>query len=676
LFYNPAPQQQASSYLQRRAMLCVALLTLLLAPARLSAGDAPQWLHALVNAPLPAHDEKTSAILLYSENILNVQASGKIKTLERRAYKILRAEGRHYGRVHVNYDPETRITAMHGWCIPAQGKDFEVKDKDAVEQGFDGSDDGVLVSDIRAKVITIPAADPGNIIGYEIEHEDRPYILEDDWNFQRAVPTREARYTLQLPPGWEYKARFLNHADVAPTPSGNNQWQWVVSNVPEIKYERSMPPWGGVAGLMVVSFIPPGGKSNRGFLSWKEMGDWEASLEQGRRDPSPEIKQKVAALIASAPTPLGKMQRVAKFVQDDIRYVAIELGIGGWQPHPAADIYSHRYGDCKDKATLMSSMLHEVGIDSYYISINTTRGGAAPDRPAMIGWFNHEILAIKLPDDAKDPSLVSVVQHPKLGRLLIFDPTDNYTAFGNLRGELQANYGLLVTPDGGDLIQLPQLPSHMNGVQRTAKLVLSPTGTLTGDFEETRLGDTGSYQRYALKSTTKDIDRIKPIETLVSQSLSAFQITKATVLNLNRVDMPFGYRYSLVAQQYAKPAGDLLLVRPRVVGSKAWDVLETKEPRNYPVEFDGPSRDTDTFEITLPAGYEVDDMPPPVDADYSFASYHSKTEKNGNTLKYTRTYEVKELSVPVNKTDDLKKLYRIIASDERNTAVLKPSVKP
>jgi len=324
----------------------------------------------------------------------------------------------------------------------------------------------------------------------------------------------------------------------------------------------------------------------------------------------------------------------------------------------------------------MSSMLHEVGIDSYYISINTTRGGAAPDRPAMIGWFNHEILAIKLPDGVKDPSLVSVVQHPKLGQLLIFDPTDNYTAFGNLRGELQANYGLLVTPDGGDLIQLPQLPSHMNGVQRTAKLTLSSTGTLTGDFEETRLGDTGTYQRYALKSVTKDVDRIKPIETLVSQSLSAFQITKATVLNLDRVDMPFGYRYSLVAQQYAKPAGDLLLVRPRVVGSKAWDLLETKEPRNYPVEFAGPSRDTDTFEITLPPGYEVDDMPPPVDADYSFASYHSKTEKNGNTLKYTRTYEVKELSVPVNKTDDLKKLYRIIASEERNTAVLKTSAKP
>ena len=71
--------------------------------------------------------------------------------------------------------------------------------------------------------------------------------------------------------------------------------------------------------------------------------------------------------------------------------------------------------------------------------------------------------------------------------------------------------------------------------------------------------------------------------------------------------------------------------------------------------------------------YEVDDLPPPVDADYSFASYHSKTEVHGSMLKYTRTFEVKELSVPVSKVEDLKKLFRIIASDERNAAVLKPT---
>ncbi len=140
-----------------------------------------------------------------------------------------------------------------------------------------------------------------------------------------------------------------------------------------------------------------------------------------------------------------------------------------------------------------------------------------------------------------------------------------------------------------------------------------------------------------------------------------------------QTDQPFGFNYTFESENYAKNAGNLLLVRPRVLGSKSSGVLETKEPRKFPLEFDGPVRDTDSFEIALPPGYEVDELPPPMDVDYSFGSYHSKTEASGQMLHYTRSMEIKELSVPVNKMDELKKFYRMIASDERNTAVLKPA---
>jgi len=97
------------------------------------------------------------------------------------------------------------------------------------------------------------------------------------------------------------------------------------------------------------------------------------------------------------------------------------------------------------------------------------------------------------------------------------------------------------------------------------------------------------------------------------------------------------------------------------------------EPRQFPIDFEDPIQDTDNFEIVLPDGYQVDELPPPVDADFDFASYHSRTEVKGNVIGYTRTFEIKELSVPVSRADELKKFYRIVASDERNTAVLKPS---
>jgi hypothetical protein len=366
------------------------------------------------------------------------------------------------------------------------------------------------------------------------------------------------------------------------------------------------------------------------------------------------------------------MRAIGKFVQDDIRYVAIELGIGGWQPHPASDVFSHHFGDCKDKATLMSTMLKEIGIDSYYVIVNVNRGAVNAKTPA-VNWFNHAILAIKLPEGVNDPSLTAVFQDQKLGRLLIFDPTDDLTPFGYLRGPLQANYALLVTEAGGELIELPELPAAMNGIRRVGKLTLTSAGTLSGEVTELRMGDRGLEQRYAMRAASTNKDKIKPIESLLSGSLTNYQITKASVSNVLLTDQPFEYDYSLVARDYAKVAGNLLLVRPRVVGIKSSPLLETKEPRKFPVEFGGPSLDSDTFEITLPAGYHVDDLPPPVKVDYGFASYQSESEVKGNVLRYTRKFEVKDPSVPLAKVEELKKLYRIIAGDERNTAVLTPA---
>jgi Domain of Unknown Function with PDB structure (DUF3857)/Transglutaminase-like superfamily len=504
---NPSGAAGAIRVIPRaRWFAAIILVCGALTPEGMRAADAPQWMHALVNAPLPPHDEKTDAVLLYSEEILNVQSNGKIKSIERRAYKILRPAGREHGTIYASYDAETRITGVRGWCIPAQGKDYEVKDKDVLETALFGVSNGELATDLRTKILKIPAPDPGNIVGYEIEHEDRPYILQDEWGFQGEEPVREARYTLQLPAGWEYKAAFLNYPEVKASSAGSNQWQWVVSNVEAIRPEGDMPPWRAVAGQMIVSFFPPGGGQSKGFGNWNDMALWEAGLVRGRRDSSPEIKQKVAALTTSETSPTRKMAVLGKFVQDDIRYVAIELGIGGWQPHAANDIFSHHFGDCKDKATLMSAMLKEVDIDSYYVIVNTRRGSVNANTPA-VNWFNHVILAIKLPDGTGDADLKAVLQHKTLGRLLIFDPTDEMTPFGYLRGALQANFGLLVTDAGGELIELPKLAASMNGTQRTAKLTLTPTGTLTGDVTEIRMGDPAARQRYALRSAATGSNR-------------------------------------------------------------------------------------------------------------------------------------------------------------------------
>jgi hypothetical protein len=653
----------------KRLLLAMVACIITGMPLLAAHSQAPEWLHALVSVPLPAHDEKDSAVLLYSEENLTVLSADKFRTTVRLAYKILRPEGRAYGEVEIPFNSlNEKITSIHAWCIPAAGKDYEVTDKDAVEMS--PLKDATLVTDERVKFLQIPAPDPGSIVGYEYVMDRHPLVLQDDWDFQDTIPVRESHYSLSLPPGWEFKNAWLNYPEVKAHDAGGGLWQWTVGDVKEIRREGYMPPWRGVAGQMVVSLFPPGGAAANSFPTWHDLGEWQNHLASGRRDASPEIKQQVATLTASAPSPLAKMRALAEFVQRDIRYVAIELGIGGWQPHPAAQIYEHRYGDCKDKVNLMISMLREIGVDSYDVRINVRRGSVTPDTPAHLA-FNHSITAIKLPEGLSDPSLIATMKHPKLGTLLFFDPTNDKTPFGQIPGYLQANYGLMATPSGGELVELPQQPATMNGIRRAGKLTLTVFGDLQGDVQEIRMGDRAAGGREAFAKATKESDRIQPVEQLLADSLSIFRLGKATVSNLKETNSPFVWDYSFQADKYAKSAGNLLLVRPRVLGRKSWGLLETSEPRRYAIEFEGPEQDTDHFEITLPPGYVVDDLPPAVDADFPFASYHAKTEVVGNVLRYHRTYEVKELSVPVSEAAQFKKFYRIIASDERNNAVLK-----
>jgi hypothetical protein len=674
-YCNRVPQQRRISRLIPAVLVAIVAYALAGALPAVASGDAPQWMHALTGVPLSSYDENTDAVVLYSETSVTVLSSDKIRTRVRRAYKILRPNGREHGTVYVDFNPTRKITSLHGWCIPAQGKDYEVKDKDAMDVSLPNIEGSELVSDVRARILRIPAPDPGNIVGYEYELEEQPMVLEDEWGFQRLDPVRENHYSLQLPSGWEFKSSWLNHAEVKPDQVGNNQWQWTVRDIKPIRKEYEMPPLEGVAERMFVNFFPPGGPGTRGFSNWQEMGNWYRSLINGRQDSSQGIKQEVATLTASATTNLQKIQAIARFLQRDVRYVAIELGIGGWQPHPAAQVSSNRYGDCKDKATLMSAMLREIGVESYYVLINSERGVTTRVSPAHISSFDHVIIAIKLPEATTDPSLIATMQHPQLGKLLFFDPTNPLTPFGQIGGYLQANYGLLVTPNGGELVELPQQPTSMNSIQRAGKLALDATGTLKGDIEEQRLGDRAAAERARLQTVNRDTDRIKPIENLLASSLSNFRITRASVLNLQQTDQPFGFNYSFESPNYAKHAGDLLLLRPRVLGTKSSSLLETREPRQFPIEFDGPVRDTDDFEITIPTGYTVDDLPAPVNADYDFASYHSKTEASGNLIRYTRTFEIKKLSVPAGRAEELRKFYRIIAGDERNTVVLKSNAK-
>ena len=258
------------------------------------------------------------------------------------------------------------------------------------------------------------------------------------------------------------------------------------------------------------------------------MGAWYATLTRGRQEATRQITQKVAELTDEESAPLKKIQTLAEYVQTGVRYVAIELGAGNYLPHAASEVFSNQYGDCKDKATLLAAMLKAIGIDSHYVIVNAQRGAVVANTPAHFA-FNHVILAISIPSGNDDPQLLAAVDHPALGRLLIFDPTNPLTPFGRLDGALQGGYGLLVTGSGGELIQLPQLPASANSIQRTATTTLNPSGTLAGEVREEWIGDQASAERARLRNLYETTEQERILKGRLAPFFTSFDLLKASL---------------------------------------------------------------------------------------------------------------------------------------------------
>jgi len=152
--------------------------------------------------------------------------------------------------------------------------------------------------------------------------------------------------------------------------------------------------------------------------------------------------------------------------------------------------------------------------------------------------------------------------------------------------------------------------------------------------------------------------------------LTDFSLKSASVSDLEKYDDAFSISYKFTVKGYAKTAGDLLIVRARVVGTEGSNLLFGK-PRKYPIEFNEATLQSDVVDIALPAGYVVDELPKPVDAHCDYASYQSDVQVIDNVLHYKRTYEITAVSVPTDKLPEVRDFFHEVAAAEKSSAVLR-----
>ncbi|MFZ0978837.1 MAG: DUF3857 and transglutaminase domain-containing protein [Candidatus Acidiferrales bacterium] len=660
----------------RVALLVVMALACCFAPrAKAADSSAPDWLRAAAQEKLPAYDKDTVAVILLDETQTTVQSNGEIDTRHRMAIRLLRPESRRdYSSLDVRFDKDTKISYMKAWTIEANGHELAVGQKDMIEHGLF---DDLEYTDVKVDTLEFPEANPGNVVGFEFVQRDRPYVFEDDWEFQSEVPVKTARLILDIPPGWGFTTNWFNYPEQKPAVSGSNTYIWEIDDLPAMEIEPDMPAWRSLAGWAGLKYFPqdPGLRA-KSSGSWKDVGLWYDNLTQSSRAASPQIQQKVAELTSGLSDPLSKIRALTEYMQRNIRYYAVEIGIGGYQPHAASEVFAHQFGDCKDKATLLSSMLHEIGIDSYYVLIDTERGFVHAAYPSI--EFNHAILAIRLPDTVSDAGLYSVVNDPKLGRLLIFDPTNEHVPMGYIPWYLQQSYGLLVAPDGGELISLPLLPPATNRLLRVAKFDLTTTGDLSGEVQQIEWGGPAAQQRREFLEQPPS-KRAEIFEHFLGGFLNNFVFLGGSLGNLDKEDQSLSLDYKFSAQGYANPSGDLLILRPDIVGNEDIGLLNLftqHKARKYPVQFEEAMRQDDVFDITLPPGYGLDGLPQPVQASCDYATYRSEIKVADGVLHYKRSFEVKDVIVPVDKLPEIRDFLQQVAADQQSAAVLKKTATP
>lgn len=655
---------------------CLPLVLFQDAPALPAAGKVPAWLLEEADKPQLPLPPETEAVILLEEQSIKFNQAGIMVRSGRRAVRVLRPGGVDKTRSLVRADTyDTRVRSMTGWVINPDGNSRTVTKKNAISSSLAPD---TLYMDIKLIILLLPEVSMGSVIGFEWEEESKPLSLEDIFAFQGRFPVVLARYSASVPPELEPIFHWVNSTPLEPalekTPR-STAFRIEIRDIAPLEEEPFKPNDHALAGRLMVGFNTKNARKYGGsFRSWQEMGAWYDGLCSDRRVSDNRVVRKAEELTANINDPLARIRKLAGFVQKEIRYVSIQIGIGGLQPHTAPSILVNRYGDCKDKATLLGSLLQALGIESYYIIVNTDRGVVTLESRVSLYSFNHVILAIRLPEDVPDGNFDAIIIHPRFGRLLVFDPTVTTTPLGGMPSYLQGNTALLVAGGGGELIPFPVTGPETNLLDRKGKLVLKPDGTLTGEIVETSRGSYADSLRYKLQ-TSNDTERRKHLETFIARTLASFTLDQYEIRSLDDDGNDLSVSYRFTAPSYAKRTGDFLTLRPRLLGTKTLDLAsDGDKARRYPLDLGPPILARDEFAIELPEGYAAEDLPGPVEIGAGFAIYRSTMEADGRTLVYRREYRLIEPFLPAARFQEARKFFLAVAAEERRNILLETRV--
>jgi len=642
------------------------LALMLVGTESIKADDAPQWLRQASTVTPPVYDKDVSAVVLHDEKQVTLSQDGKLVTVENYAVRMLTREGKRFAIARVFYLVSSgKVRDIAAWIVRPDGTTKAYDKKNVVDLIADQDD---VYNEGRVKIIDASGdVDIGYVFGFTTISEDTPLFYQDQWGFQDRLPTLVSRYSLALPSGWKATSLTFNAPEIQPQVNGSF-YSWEQRNLAPIPQEPLSPGFANLSPRIVVNYAPEDSSRATGktFATWADVSVWGTAIHEPQVIVDDNIAAKAKELTANDQTEFDRIRSIGNYVQN-IQYIAIDIGVGygnGYRPRSSSMVLSRGYGDCKDKANLMRALLKSLKIDAYPIAIYSGDPTFVREQFASPRQFNHCIIAVKVSDSTK---AATVINHEKLGRLLIFDATDPYTPVGDLPDHEQGSLAVILAGDKGGLVRMPVTPPETDMLQRSVDVTLNSLGEIKGTVRERARGQIARSFRHEFRVLSAP-DYKKAIEswlTLGATGASLENLQTKDGMNDSAFDIDVSFSMARYAQLMR---GNLLVFKPVIVSRRNFTYLTDKK-RMTPVEIDS-SAMNETASFTLPDGFAVDEVPPAVNVEATFGKYTSNCEVKTNKLLCTRAMTLNRTIVPVEKYSMAKDFFSKIRDAEQIPVVL------
>ncbi|PSL46174.1 transglutaminase superfamily protein [Chitinophaga niastensis] len=597
--------------------------------------------------------ENAHLVKRMAETILTVNDLRDVRLTQHYVITVLDETGAKDVSLIEYYDKLQDVRSISGALFDAEGKlikrlkQSDIKDISAV-------DDGSLMTDARVKAHKFYYNVYPYTIEYEVELRFNGTSRFPLWQPQEDIycTVEQSRLVVNVPGDYALRYRsYLYKGDPVVTTDRNiKTYTWEVKQLAALKSEINPDEFYRRTPSV---FLGPGNfevDHYKGSMStWKDFGDFIYRLNEGRDVLPDNVKQKVHELTDGLATRTDKINVLYKFVQQNCRYIGIQLGIGGWQTFDATAVATKGYGDCKALTNYMMALLKEAGIKSNWALVKAGSDAHTIREDFSSPQFNHVILCIP---NVKDTTWLEC--------------TSNTLPAGYLSAFTDDRPVLLVDAQESKLLRTPHYNMNSNEQLRKMDAVVDEAGNIkiTCLTTYTGLQQDNLHERLHQLSPEKQLEILRK-----GLDISSYDITGYGCKELGTPIPAIEERIQISGHNYATVTGKRMFLLPDIL-NRSGTKLDAEEARKSEIKFDYAFRDVDTVCITLPVGYKAEALPAPVMLTTKFGNYSVAIVIKDNTATYIRKMERKAGTFPATDFGELVKFYNTIYKEDRSRMVL------